>query len=63
MRRMIYRISIEKLKGNTNKLTAQNYLAIEQLLLEKTRNTMIDLPGGLTVKKDTDHLSFTHQPR
>lgn len=58
MRRMIYRLCFKNLKGNTNSLTLQHFLEIEDLLYHRPKNAIIHLPSQCFVKKCTQHLTF-----
>ncbi|MFC1510317.1 tRNA lysidine(34) synthetase TilS [Candidatus Omnitrophota bacterium] len=61
LRRMIYRLSFKELKGNTNQLTLNHFLEIEDLLTHRPKGSIVHLPSKCSVKKCTKHLTFIFQ--
>jgi len=57
LRRLIFRQAIARLKGDTRRITFQHVKEIEDLVLNRPRNSIVDLPKGVSVIKKK-HLSF-----
>jgi len=58
-RRMMLRLSIERLKGSTNRYTLKHIKSIEELLVKSKAPAMLKLPGKITVNTDKHFLSLT----
>ena len=58
IQRLVLRLSIARLKGNTRRLTAQHIKEIEDLILNRPVNSIVDLPGGVSVSKKKTYLCF-----
>jgi tRNA(Ile)-lysidine synthase len=56
MQRMVLRLGIEKIKGNTRRLTFRHWKEIETLITSRKTGSVVDLPGGLVGKKTKNHL-------
>ena len=61
LRRMIYRRCFKTLKGNTNQLTLNHFLEIEDLLIQRSRGSIVHLPCKCLVKKCSKYLTFILQ--
>jgi len=57
LRRLLFRQAIARLKGDTRRITFQHVKEIEDLILNRPRNSVVDLPKGVSVIKKK-HLSF-----
>ena len=49
--RMALRLMIKRLKGDTRTLTLQHIREIEDLVLNRPVDSIVDLPKGISVKK------------
>lgn len=58
MQRIILRNLIANIKGNTRRITFQHILEIEDLILNRPQNSIVDLPGGIYITKQKNRLSF-----
>jgi tRNA(Ile)-lysidine synthase len=58
IKRLVLRMSIAKLKGDMRRLTFQHIREIEDLLLHRPVNSIVDLPKGVSVVKKKKYLSF-----
>ncbi len=58
VQRMVLRLKISKLKGNTRGLTFKHIQEIEDLILNRPINSLVDLPGNISVKKTGNNLFF-----
>jgi tRNA(Ile)-lysidine synthase len=58
IQRLIFRYAIAKLKGNTRRITFQHTKEIEDLLLNRPVNSIVDLPEGISAIKRKKYLSF-----
>jgi len=58
MRRLILRLAILKLKGDTRKIDFRHIKEIEDLALNRPVNSVVDLPKGISVIKHKKTLSF-----
>jgi tRNA(Ile)-lysidine synthase len=58
IQRLIFRGAIARLKGDTRRITFQHIKEIEDLLLNRPVNSIVDLPGGICVIKKKRILSF-----
>jgi tRNA(Ile)-lysidine synthase len=59
IQRLLLRISIARLKGDMRRLTFQHIREIEDLLLNRPVNSIIDLPKGISIIKKKKSLVFT----
>jgi len=51
IQRMVIRRSIEKLKGDTRRLTFGHWGEVEDLILTRPVGSVVDLPGGVSIAK------------
>ena len=51
MQRMLFRMAISNLQGNTRRITFQHIREIEDLILSRPQNSIVDLPKGISVIK------------
>lgn len=58
IQRLVLRISIAKVKGDMRRLTFKHIKEIEDLILNRPVNSIVDLPKGVSVKKEKNSLSF-----
>ena len=56
MQRMLVRIGIQWMKGNTNRLTLTHFHEIEDLLKTRPRGTIVHLPQGICIQKNLQYL-------
>lgn len=56
LRNMILRLVFEELKGDTRRLTYKHIKELNDLLNNRPLNSIIDLPAGISFKKDTQRL-------
>lgn len=52
VRKRILRAGLEELKGDLRRLTYQHWKEIEELIYNRPVNSIVDLPGGISVAKD-----------
>lgn len=60
LKRMLVRTGIERLKGDTNRLTLGHFRQIEDLLRGRPKEAAVNLPRGIRVRKDSRHLVLSH---
>jgi tRNA(Ile)-lysidine synthase len=58
MRRLLFRIKIATIQGNTRRITFQHIKEIEDLLFNRPPNSIVNLPKGVSVLKKKNTLSF-----
>jgi len=58
LRRLVLRLNIIRLKGDTRRITFQHIREIEDLILNRPLNSIVDLPKGVSVVKKKKQLSF-----
>lgn len=58
LRRMVIRQKIASLQGDTRRITFKHIQEIEDLVLNRPVNSIVDLPKGLSVQKKKSTLSF-----
>jgi tRNA(Ile)-lysidine synthase len=58
LRRLVLRLNIIRLKGDTRRITFQHIREIEDLILNRPLNSIVDLPQGVSVVKKKKQLSF-----
>lgn len=58
IQRLIFRSAITRLKGDTRRITFQHIREIEDLILNRPINSIVDLPKGISVIKKKKNLSF-----
>lgn len=59
LQRILVRQAIERLKGNTNRLTLRHIQEIEDLLTNRPVNSIVHLPDNITVAKKQENLVFS----
>ena len=60
LKRMLIRLGIQHLKGNTNRLTLTHFKEIENLLLNRPKGAIVNLPQGIYARKDIRYLLLSH---
>jgi len=58
IQRMVLRRKILQLKGNTRAISFKHIQEIEDLILNRPINSLVDLPGNIHVQKNKQSLSF-----
>jgi tRNA(Ile)-lysidine synthase len=58
IQRLVLRQAIASVKGNTRRITLQHIKEIEDLVLNRPFNSIVDLPQGVSVKKKQKYLIF-----
>ncbi|MDD2657917.1 MAG: tRNA lysidine(34) synthetase TilS [Candidatus Pacebacteria bacterium] len=58
IKRIIFREIISKLKGDTRRIGFRHIKEIEDLILNRPLNSVVDLPGSISVTKGKNTLSF-----
>lgn len=58
IQRLVLRLSIQRVKGDTRRITFQHIKEIEDLLLNRPINSIVDLPRGISVVKKRKFLAF-----
>ncbi len=62
MQRLILRMGIAKVQGDTRRITFAHIKELEDLIFNRPVNSIVDLPKGVSVVKKKNHLSFYRQP-
>ena len=57
--RMLFRFAFEKIKGNTNLISWKHMQEVEDLILSRPVNSVVDLPGKIKAKKMQKEIFFT----
>lgn len=60
VQRMLIRLGIQRLRGNTNRLTLNHFREIEDLLSNRPRGAIVSLPQGIYARKDLRYLLLSH---
>ncbi len=58
LQRLVFRIAITELKGDTNRITLAHILAIESLIQSKPLGSIVNLPNNLSIKKTAAFIIF-----
>jgi len=58
MQRLVLRLNIARLKGDTRRISFTHILEIEDLVLLRPENSIVDLPKGISVIKKRGALAF-----
>jgi len=58
IQRLILRLNIARVKGDMRRITFQHIREIEDLILHRPVNSIVDLPKGVSVVKKKKYLSF-----
>jgi tRNA(Ile)-lysidine synthase len=61
MQRLLLRMRIVVLKGDTRRITFQHIREIEDLILNRPKGSVVDLPRGISVVKKKNTLIFYHK--
>jgi len=56
--RLVLRMSIARVKGDTRRITFAHIKELEDLIFNRPVNSIVDLPKGVSVVKKKNHLSF-----
>jgi hypothetical protein len=56
---MLFRNAIALLKGDTRRITFRHIREIEDLILNRPINSVVNLPKGVCVRKKKNFLEFT----
>ena len=56
LRHMMMRFLIAQLQGDLNRLTATHLAEIDDLMKNRPEKSVVHLPGGLSIRKDKNHL-------
>ena len=60
LQRMIIRLSIERIKGNTRRLTLTHIREVEDLIQNRPSGSIVNLPSSIQFTKTSDTLSLKH---
>jgi tRNA(Ile)-lysidine synthase len=60
IRRLVIRLFILKVKGDTRRISFQHIREIEDMISNRPLNSVVDLPKGISVKKQKKALYFYH---
>ncbi|MFH1889071.1 MAG: tRNA lysidine(34) synthetase TilS [Candidatus Omnitrophota bacterium] len=63
IRRLVLRLGIAVVKGDTRRITFQHIKELEDLAFNRPVNSIVDLPKGISVTKKKDQISFYRKPR
>ncbi|MCX5693540.1 MAG: tRNA lysidine(34) synthetase TilS [Candidatus Omnitrophica bacterium] len=64
MQRMVLRLAIAQLKGNMRRINLQHIIEIEDMLLNRPIDSIVDLPQGISImKKRTKLIIYRRIPR
>ena len=58
IQRILIRLAIELLKGDTRRLTFQHLSEIDELIQNRPIGSIVDLPNNLAIRKDKKYLSL-----
>ena len=58
IQRLILRLAIAKVKGDTRRITYQHIKELEDLILRRPENSIVDLPLGISCVKKKKSLTF-----
>jgi len=58
LQRMLIRLSIETINGNTNRITLNHIEEIQDLIKNRPTGSIVDLPGKIGVRKDKNTLNL-----
>ncbi|MFH1128653.1 MAG: tRNA lysidine(34) synthetase TilS [Candidatus Omnitrophota bacterium] len=62
IQRLVLRLSIARLKGDTRRITFRHIREIGDLVMNRPVNSIVDLPKGVSVIKGKEYLSFALKP-
>jgi tRNA(Ile)-lysidine synthase len=63
IRRLVIRQAIARVKGDTRRITFRHILEVEDLTFNRPVNSIVDMPKGISVKKDKNNLVFYRRRR
>lgn len=63
LQRLLIRLAIENLKGDTRKLSFEHMCEIEDLIINRPAESIVHLPGQITVLKEKTQLALRHRSR
>jgi tRNA(Ile)-lysidine synthase len=58
IRRLVLRAMIARIKGDTRRITLQHIKELEDLILNRPADSLVDLPKGVFVVKKKNALQF-----
>jgi len=58
IQRLVLRLKITQIQGNTRRITFQHIKEIEDLIRNRPKNSIVDLPKGISVVKKGNTISF-----
>jgi tRNA(Ile)-lysidine synthase len=58
VRRLVLRLNIARIKGNTRRIGMQHIKELEDLILNRPVNSIVDLPAGVSVAKKKQYFYF-----
>jgi len=58
IRRLVIRLEIANVQGDTRRITFKHIQEIEDLLINRPQNSIVNLPKGISVKKEKKYLQF-----
>jgi hypothetical protein len=58
IRRLVLRMTIARVKGDTRRITFAHIKELEDLIFNRPVNSIVDLPKGVSVVKKKNHLYF-----
>lgn len=61
IQKLVLRLNIARLQGNTRRITFQHIKEIEDLILNRPLQSIVDLPKGVSVVKKKKYLIFYHR--
>jgi hypothetical protein len=61
MQRLILRLNISRLQGSTRRITFTHIKEIEDLIINRPVNSIVDLPKGISVIKKSKNILFYHR--
>jgi hypothetical protein len=61
VQRLVLRLNIARLKGDTRRINFQHIKEIEDLILNRPVNSIVNLPKGISVVKQKKTLLFLHK--
>ena len=62
LQRQLIRQAIRRVRGDLGRLEFRHWLEVERLVGERPVGTVLDLPGGVQVRRDQDHLICQQTP-
>ena len=72
LQRQVVRTAIQQVRGDLNQFEYRHWLEAEQLFSTRPQGTLLDLPGGIQLRREKDHVvcqrvaasthSLTHHP-